>query len=190
MNEVDALETKEQIMLVTTFLDKHYSSTVVDVWRIGLQVALRISDLLRLEYSHLRTRDGIHTIKLKEGKTGKMKTIKLNEKAYKLFMARKRANKECKYVFQSTSSNMSKKDPKPVSREHVGRALKEAGEQPALNMTLSTHTMRKTRGRAVYLHTNDIALVMKLLNHSSIESTLRYIGITQDKLNETYDLVL
>ena len=190
MKAVAALESKDQINLVTSFLFKHYSMTMVDAWRIGLQTALRVSDLLSLKYDDVVMRAAKPTVELREGKTGKSRLIHLNAKAYDIIKARKRKNVGHTYIFQSTSNNMKNKAPKPISREGLARALKEAGEQPDLMMPLSTHTMRKTRGLAVYRQTNDIALVMTLLNHTSMESTLRYLGVTGKRIEETYDLVL
>ncbi|PID86182.1 site-specific integrase, partial [Candidatus Gracilibacteria bacterium] len=34
---------------------------------------------------------------------------------------------------------------------------------------------------------NDIATVMKILNHSSMQSTLRYIGIEKERILEVYE---
>lgn len=45
---------------------------------------------------------------------------------------------------------------------------------------LGTHTMRKTGAYRVYTQTKyNIGLVMRLLNHSSEEMTLRYLGLDQ-----------
>lgn len=45
---------------------------------------------------------------------------------------------------------------------------------------LGTHTMRKTGAYRVYVQSNyNIGLVMKLLNHSSEQVTLNYLGLDQ-----------
>ena len=49
---------------------------------------------------------------------------------------------------------------------------------------LGTHTLRKTFGFHYYNQTGDIATLMQMFNHSKEEVTLRYIGITQEKMNE------
>ena len=51
---------------------------------------------------------------------------------------------------------------------------------------IGTHTLRKTFGYHAYIKTKNIALIQKLLNHSSPSVTLRYIGITQDDLDNVY----
>ncbi|KRM37477.1 site-specific recombinase, phage integrase family [Lactobacillus hamsteri DSM 5661 = JCM 6256] len=54
---------------------------------------------------------------------------------------------------------------------------------------LGTHTMRKTGAYRVYQQTNNIALVMKLLNHSSQSQTLRYLGLDQEEREHLLDTV-
>jgi integrase len=49
---------------------------------------------------------------------------------------------------------------------------------------LSTHTLRKTAAYHLYKETNDISLVMSLLQHSNAGLTLRYLGI---RLEQVYN---
>ena len=59
---------------------------------------------------------------------------------------------------------------------------------------ISTHFMRKTFGRKVFESAGEqaeVALVrlMELFNHSSVAITKRYLGIRQQELMATYDLL-
>ena len=47
--------------------------------------------------------------------------------------------------------------------------------------------MRKTLAYNVYNETKDLALVMRLLNHSDPDHTLRYIGVVQQDLDTAYE---
>ena len=49
-----------------------------------------------------------------------------------------------------------------------------------------THTMRKTFGYHHYKKFKDIAMLQKIFNHCSPEVTLRYIGIEQEQIEESY----
>lgn len=51
---------------------------------------------------------------------------------------------------------------------------------------IGTHTMRKTFGYHHYKKFKDVVMLQKIFNHSSPAITLRYIGIEQDKINESY----
>ena len=47
--------------------------------------------------------------------------------------------------------------------------------------------MRKTFGYHIYQQTKDITLVQQLLNHSSPEITMAYIGLTQKTMEDAVD---
>lgn len=46
--------------------------------------------------------------------------------------------------------------------------------------------MRKTFGYFHYQQYHDIAMLQAILNHSSPSITLRYIGISQDEIDQSY----
>lgn len=181
MNEVEAVKDANYIGLVEKTLLRFFGERERDIWIFGINTALRISDLLNIRL------DDIHgdTLPLREAKTGKQRTIKLNEKALEVVNRRRSLGDE--YLFQANSRNV--KAVKPVSRQYIARAFKDVGDHLGLN--LSTHSMRKTRGYHLHKSGVGIELICKMLNHSSPAITLRYIGITQEDINQTYtDLVL
>ena len=47
--------------------------------------------------------------------------------------------------------------------------------------------MRKSRGMAMYKDGVPIGKIAKVLNHYNTTSTLRYLGITQAEVLQTYD---
>lgn len=181
MKEVEAVKNIENIKVISSLLAKHHAQHFADVWDLGINLALRISDLLELEFADL---DGTH-IKVIESKTTKPRTIKLNDKAKEIIERRRSQYPDDVYLFQSHSRNM--KEVKAISRQGVGKAFSEVGE--ILGLHLSTHSMRKTRGYHVYKQTNNLALVMKMLNHSAPKVTLRYIGIDQEELDLVTDSI-
>lgn len=78
--------------------------------------------------------------------------------------------------------------------QHVNRELKKFKRRYRLKVgNFSTHTFRKTFGRYVYEQNNrsaeSLILLNKILNHSSIEITKVYIGITQDEVNTIYNSI-
>lgn len=67
--------------------------------------------------------------------------------------------------------------------------MKKVGDLLNINY-LGTHTMRKTGAYLVYEQTNhNIALVMKLLNHSSEAMTLAYLGLDQESRENMLDRI-
>lgn len=74
---------------------------------------------------------------------------------------------------------------KPISRNAVSRALKDVGD--TLGLKLNTHSMRKSRGKALYDAGAPIENIAKVLNHADTGVTLRYLGITRAAILQTYD---
>jgi integrase len=179
MNIVDAC-TREELAQVTLVLQKRYSPIYADVWRFGLQVSLRISDLLSIKYSDLDISG--RSLTLIEAKTGKRKTIRLNSVALDVIASRRELNPSDTYLFEY---NTNRSKGLPVSRESVSRVFKEAGDW--LGLKINTHSMRKSRGACMYAEGVPLELIAKTLNHSNTRETLRYIGITAEQVQNTYD---
>lgn len=181
MNEVDAIKDLADVNLIERTLSRFYGDRERDLWQFGLNTALRISDLLSITFDDIEA----DTLTLNEKKTGKRRVIKLNAKALEVIERRRKTGD--KYLFQAKAKNITRT--KPVSRQHVAQAFKDVGTH--LNLNLGTHSMRKTRGYHLHKQGVGIELICKMLNHSNPAVTLRYIGITQDDINRTYeDLVL
>jgi len=181
MKSVAAVKTSDQISTVSHMLEKHGGDVYRDIWQLGLNLALRISDLLNLTYDEFT---GGETITVIEQKTGKSRTIKLNDKVQTIVKQRQALNPNDKYVFQSVG-NRAKKLQKPLSRETVARKFAEVGE--IIGVHLGTHSMRKTRGWAMWSAGVPLEVIARVLNHSSPAVTMRYIGLEQADINQTYD---
>ena len=172
--------SKPEIDLVHTLLSKKYPLIYADIWKVGVNVSLRISDLLNLTFKQLNVED--RSLVLVETKTGKTKVIRLNNAALAIIQQRRLRYPSDIWLFQ-VHCNRAKD--KPISRISVSRVFKEAGD--FLGLTLNTHSMRKSRGMALYQDGVPIEKIAKVLNHSNTSSTLRYLGITQEEVLKTYD---
>ena len=74
---------------------------------------------------------------------------------------------------------------KPISRVMAYMIINQACKKAQITDNVSTHTLRKTFGYHHYQTFHDVAILQYLLNHSSPSITLRYIGITQDNVEDT-----
>ena len=63
----------------------------------------------------------------------------------------------------------------------VWLVLKLAAEEAGIREKVGTNTMRKTYGYQLFKQGVDITRIQKLLNHSTPEITLAYIGITREE---------
>jgi integrase len=141
---------------------------------------LRIGDLLTLKYENINLE--VRTLTLTEAKTGKHKPIRLNAPALAVIARRRQEHPSDRWLLQV---NCNRAKDKPVSRVSVSRVFKDAGE--LLGLTINTHSMRKSRGMAMYKDGVPVEKIAKVLNHSNTTSTLRYLGITQEDVLKTYD---
>lgn len=74
-----------------------------------------------------------------------------------------------------------------LDRSQVYRFLNDACKKLGILANVGTHTMRKSFGYHFYKKYNDVALLQKILNHSSPAITLRYIGVDQDEIDLSYN---
>jgi len=171
--------SKSDIERVKQRLDKYYPTIYGDVFRAGINLSLRISDLLRIKYSDVDLKNNL--LILKEMKTKKNKEIKLNNAALAVIAKRRAEHASDVWLFES-NSNRSRYN--PLTRHAVSRVFKEVGDD--LGISLNTHSMRKTRGSVMYKAGVPLEMIAKTLNHSSTAETLRYIGITREQVLQTY----
>lgn len=134
---------------------------------------LRISDLLLFKVKDLKKR---RQVSIREKKTGKQKIFNIPDEFYSVLNQYLDTRKDDEYLFKSRQGN------KAITRARAYQILKEAGKKFGLE-NIGTHTMRKSFGYWYYKNYNDIAGLMKILNHSSEAITKRYIGIEQEELN-------
>lgn len=183
VNTVSPIRDKKQLEAIKVFLK---GKDVRDylLLMVGISSALRISDILRLKIKDIW--DGkkpTEFIMLKEKKTGKTKRFPITKnlsKAIILFMKEYDLEQD-NYVFQSR-----KGENKPITRQQAAFILSQAGEYVGIKEPISTHSMRKTWGYWAYKSGTSLALIMEALNHSSITNTRKYLGITQDDLDNVY----
>jgi len=74
---------------------------------------------------------------------------------------------------------------RPITRVMAYMIINEACKMSGITDNIGTHTLRKTFGYHHYQTFHDVAILQYLLNHSSPSITLRYIGITQDNVENT-----
>lgn len=153
--------------------------------RLSFCTACRASDTLRFRWKDIL---GVSSVTIVEQKTGKARKIPFNPSVQKSFDELWRAlGSPDKKDFIMPSP----KGDKPLTLQFVNMKLKEFKFKYRLKIeNFSTHTFRKTFGRYVYDTNNHSAesliLLNKILNHSSIQVTKTYIGITQEEVAGIY----
>lgn len=181
MNEVQAIKSRQHIEQLKESL--HGRDLLL--FTLGINIGLRISDLLSLTVGQLRNQDSVTII---ESKTKKKRTFALNESAKDAIASLIPSDaSDNDYAFASRKGAN-----KPIGRVQAYRILNSAFARSGLDAvyhSVGAHSLRKTFGYFAYESGIDISLLMRILNHSSQRETLRYIGIEQEEINDVYHAV-
>ena len=179
MNFVEPIRKKSDIKIIENYLSMTNKRNEL-IFVLGINTGLRISDILALKISDVMNKTNVN---IKEKKTGKLKSFPLNEKLQKLI-------KEYLNNIHKTSIKMplfTGKNGNRINRSTVYRFINKAVNITGINVgAVGTHTMRKTFGYHHYKMFNDIVLLQNILNHSQPSVTLRYIGISQEEIDNSY----
>ena len=54
MAEVEAVKEPDKIKLISYLLKRHFGQQLADIWDVGLNLALRISDLLSVRFTDIK----------------------------------------------------------------------------------------------------------------------------------------
>ena len=163
----------------------------------GIYTGRRISDIVRMNVrdvaeidrkSHFVIRE---RLEIQEKKTGKFTDIILHpiiRRALSKYLKRRLKKSDSKGALLNEPLYKSQKARRSgeyrITERQAGRVLNLAAQHCGLNYRIGTHSLRKTFGYCAYQAGASIERIQKLLNHSSPEITLAYIGITRDDLDE------
>lgn len=184
MEFVQPIRDKKQIDSIKKYL-KGTNLRDYCLFTLGINSALRISDLLQLKISDIvdeknRLKDRIQT---QEKKTGKSKDFPLSDTAKK---AISEYLSERKWFSLDEPLFASRKGKAALQRDQAYKIINRAARAIGIQDKIGSHTMRKTFAYQAYQSGIDITLIQKLLNHSAPSITLAYIGITQDQMDDVY----
>lgn len=191
MEFVEPIRDKKKITQIKNLLrgEKRYRDLLLFV--LGINTALRISDLLDLRIGMFIDTDGsiLDYIYVREQKTDKRRRIKINDamkdtlQEYLTVYPGIVSNPDYYLFFNVKTNDFSD----PIKRGIAWRLIADICKDAGLRGNFGTHSLRKTWGYQARMSGVDIGLIMKTLNHSNMEETKRYLGITDDELAEIAD---
>lgn len=155
---------------------------------LGINVALRISDLLDLKVGDVRDGDGdiVESLYITESKTKKPRKIRLNraaKEALEYYFGKVGARDGKRFLFESLRSELK------LDRIRANDLIHKWCEAVGLKGKFGTHSLRKTWGYRARKAGVEISLIQEKLGHSNPAVTRRYIGITQEEVNDVEDRV-
>ena len=155
---------------------------------VGCFTGLRISDILALRWNQVL---GVDEFTIIEKKTGKQRTLRLNPQLQKHIQD---CYEQIKPIGVKAPILVSQKGT-IYTIQAINRILKDIKKRYKLKIkNFSCHSLRKTFGRQVYnmnSENSELALIklMELFNHSNVAITKRYLGLRQEEILETYDVL-
>ena len=192
MKEVQPIRDTKKIDAMKSIMKGESNYRDLLLFVLGINTGLRISDILALKWSSflngggrlLKTGDQLNVVEIK---TKKIKSFMIN-----------RSVAEALKLYHDSLANVNPDDPvfssrktddgslQPITRIAAWQMLNRYANMVGLNEGIGTHTLRKTFGYHLYKKGVALEYIQKMLNHSSPAVTLRYIGITQEQLNDIY----
>ena len=176
MTTVEPIRNLEHLHKLENYLAKKSPRDLL-LFTIGTNCGLRISDIVALNVGDVNNKNYIQII---EKKTGKYKKFPINAKLKPMFEKFTKGKRSNEPLFTTIFNNR-------MDRFGAYYILKTACNAVQLQEKIGTHTMRKTFGYHHYQKFKDVAILQKIFNHSTPQITLRYIGIEQDQIDNSYN---
>lgn len=186
MNFVEPIRDKRKIVQIKNLLkaDERYRDLLL--FTVGVNTALRVSDLLALRIGQLVDADGKPNARfwIREEKRGKRKEVTINSsmadaiKPYAEAYPAALVNPDHFAFFNLVSKDYTE----AIDRVQAWRLIQQFTDAAGLSGNYGTHTLRKTWAYHARLAGVPLELIMEMLNHNSLAYTKRYLGITDDEL--------
>lgn len=148
---------------------------------VALGSGVRVAELVALDVRDIRTdAGGGTTIHVRQGKGGKDRMIPVRKEvgeavdAYLKASGRKRGDGGP--LFQSEDRAMGARDSWRLTTKSVGRIVKSLAEAAGIRKRISPHALRHTFAFTTYMYCRNLIAVQKLLGHSTIATTQRYVA--------------
>ncbi|KMY31551.1 integrase [Lysinibacillus xylanilyticus] len=175
--DVQPLKEKKDInnLIEALGMTKEFGLRNQLLFKLGITTGLRCGDLVALNVEQVK---GKSKFQILEGKTKKERTVILSHVMEEIADYTATLPTGTVYLFPS------RKGDGHISTTQAYRIITNAGDMIGRE-DIGTHTMRKTFGYTYYQATKDVATLMEIFNHSSQKTTLRYIGITEESIENS-----
>ncbi|MBA7553067.1 Tyrosine recombinase XerC [subsurface metagenome] len=185
MNTVDPIKQPAKILAIKRLLMQDPNPRNYLLFTMGINSALRSSDLRSLKVADVLDQKGdikkyLYT---RVKKTGREIKIAINEamrEAIEYFISKAKVYSPNQFLFKSKRSSKS------LSNVDLFYLIKDWTKAVGLvNERYSAHSLRKTWGyQARKYHGASIDMISEKLGHRSSNTTKRYIGIDQEEINK------
>ena len=186
--EVEAIKNIRDISKIKQFLLGKDNKRDYLLFVLGINVGLRIGDLLSLKVKDVIDEFGKikGAVIITEQKTNKRRHFELNKsarRAINLYLSSIKAQKSETYLFASRKGN------KPLTTRSAHKIIKTTLRELGIKGNYGTHSLRKTFGYHRYNSGVTVETLQKVFNHSSSTVTLSYIGIDREVICDAYNII-
>ncbi len=193
MNFVEPIRDRKKIAQIKNLLRGQGRIRDLLLFTVGVNTALRISDLLQLQIGQFLDDRGRykHRFWIHEHKRNKRHEVVINHsirealEEYLEVYPGVAENSE-HFVFFNTKTNGYSE---PIKRGQAWKFIVSICREVGLPGNFGTHSPRKTWGYHARMQGVDLELIMHKLNHESNANTKRYLGITDDELQAVAQLL-
>lgn len=173
--DVQPIRSKEKLEDIKWSLKKWCGQRDYILFLIGINTGLRVGDLVKIKVKDVKRKK---KVTVKEGKTKKSRVIQFTN-IYDEIQAYINTLEGTEWLFPSRQGGSH------ITTTQAYRQIVKAAKMVDIEDGIGTHTMRKTFGYWFYKQTKDMAKLQEILNHSKPEITKRYIGITQEEIEDS-----
>lgn len=167
------------VWAIRFFLDERRRLRDRALFDLAIDSKLRGCDLVKIRIGDVATRGAIRNrATITQQKTGRPVQFELMTEARTTLLnwLTRRGGTTEDYVFPSRIDYMGH-----ISTRQYARLIDEWVSAVGLNAgDYGTHSMRRTKAALIYKATGNLRAVQILLGHSSIENTVRYLGVDID----------
>lgn len=188
MTTVEPIRDAKKILAIKSILKAGKYPRDYLLFALGINLALRVSDLLALRVKDVLDRQGniLDALHIREQKTNRQAKIMLNRtarEALDYYFSKAGISNGDEFLFKSLRSD------KALDRIRANSLINEWCKEVGLQGKFGTHTLRKTWGYRARKLGVSIELIQEKLGHRSPAVTRRYIGITQDEVSNVEEKV-
>ena len=169
----------QEIWEIRFMLESQNRNRDLAMFNLAIDSKLRACDLMRLRVADIAQAGNVQSrarvIQMKTGRPVQFEISEQTRRSVERWIDHK-ALVPRDYLFPSCilrSGHLSRRQYSRIVRRWVS----EIGLDPTL---YGTHSMRRSKASIIYRKTKNIRAVQLLLGHSSLESTVRYLGIDED----------
>lgn len=182
MRETEPIRDRRKIERIKAILREESARDYL-LFTLGINLAVRIGDLLQLKIKDVLGKDGIvrKAIHFKEQKTGRDIYPAVNSaalEALEFYFEKVKVRNPDTYLFRKDKKN------RPLTRQRVWQLIQEwtlmVGIRKEGEGRYGCHSLRKTFGYQAWKLGVTTEELQHKLGHRSAEVTRRYIGISQD----------